>query len=512
MTSTGFRQLTERLQASSLVRALVRVVSEQGRPLAAIVLVWSCLMLLLSDWPDWWPRLPGPVAAVAKSMGGSFTSGRHFMFDRYQRESPRQPQSQPVTIVAVDEKSLARLGQWPWPRHQLAALIDAIGRHQPAAVGLDIYMPEVDQTSPGQVARSLQAAHPDLARRLAALPSNDDILAQSLARTPTVLGAAGFDFKTFTTSEGMRTWPVVLEGGEALPPTVRGYPNVLASLPLLQSAAGGQALLSVDAAEGAVRRMPLVSTVAGQPVNSLAVEMFRVATGSPSTAVQLSAQGVQAVQVADLRVPTQGPGDVYLHFAKQEATLSRYVSAVDVLEGRADPQALKDKLVLVGLTGFGLNDMRTTALGELVPGIEIQAQLIEALFDQRFLQRPWWMVLAEIASALLVGGLMIWFVPRLGPSRKLGLVYKVPKAGLLASLAINAVAVSAGFYLFRELGLLFDAASFFLVTSAVFGMIFTFAQASAVRQKQQQRERELAELEQRALRAEQALERTVANP
>ena len=165
--------------------------------------------------------------------------------------------------------------------------------------------------------------------------------------------------------------------------------------------------------------------------------------------------------------------------------------------------------MLVGLTGFGLNDMRTTALGELVPGIEIQAQLIEALFDQRFLLRPWWMVLAEIAAALVVGGLMIWFIPRLGPSRKLGLVYKVPRAGLLASIAINAVAVSVGFYLFREYGLLFDAASFVLVTSAVFGMIFTFAQASAVRQKQEQRDREWADLEQRALRAEQALQQAL---
>lgn len=511
MTSTGLKQLTERVQAHRMVRALVRVVSQQGRPLASLVLAWSCLLLLLSDWPQWWPSLPKPVAAVTQSLGGSFVSGRNFMFDRYQRESPRQPQSQPVTIVAVDEKSLARLGQWPWPRHQLAALIDAIGRQQPAAVGLDIYMPEVDQTSPDQVARSLQARHPDLARRLAELPSNDDILAQSLARTPTVLGAAGFDFKTFTTSEGLRTWPVVLEGGQSLPPTVRNYPNVLASLPLLQSAAGGQALLSVDAGEGAVRRMPLVSTVARQPVNSLAVEMLRVATASPMTTVQLASHGVEAVQVADLRVPTQGAGEVYLHYARQASTLGRYVSAVDVLEGRADPQAMKDKLVLVGLTGFGLNDMRTTALGELVPGIEIQAQLIEALFDQRFLLRPWWMVLAEIAAALLVGGLMIWFVPRLGPSRKLGLVYKVPKAGLLASLGINAVAVSAGFYLFREYGVLFDAASFFLVTSAVFGMIFTFAQASAVRQKQEQREREWAEMQDRALRAEQALQRNLQN-
>ena len=502
MRPANLHRLTEHVQTNRLVRWGVRIVSEQGRPLASVILLWSSLMLLLSDWPAWWPSLPQPVASITQSLSGSFGSGRHFMFDRYQRESPRLQQSQPVTIVAIDEKSLAKLGQWPWPRHQLAALIDTIGRHQPAAVGLDMYMPEVDQTSPDQVARSLQPRHPDLARQLRTLPTNDELLASSLGQTPTVLGAAGFDFKTFTTSEGLRTWPLDLQGADALPPAARDYPAVLASLPLLQSAAAGQALLSVDVADGAVRRMPLVASVAGQPVPSLAIEMFRVATGSPQTRVQIEPHGVAAVEVADLQVPTQAGGEVYVHFARQSSTLARYVSAVDVMHGKVDPQALQGKLVLLGLTGFGLNDMRTTALGEHVPGIEIQAQLIESLFDQRFLLRPWWMIFAEIGSALLVGTLMIWLIPRLKPERRLGLVYQVPKAGLLASLGINAAVVSVGFYLFRQHGLLFDAASFFLVTSAVFGMIFAFAQASASRQKQAQKEQAWIDLQQRLAQAE----------
>lgn len=505
MKRPSLQHLTERAQTQPLIRWTVRVVSEQGRPLAVIILLWSCLLLLLSDWPSWWPPLPKPVAHAAQSLSGSFANGRHFMFDRYQRESPRQPQAQPVTIVAIDEKSLAELGQWPWPRHQLAALIDTIDRQQPAAIGLDMYMPEVDQTSPDQVARALQTSAPELARQLASLPPNDELLARTLARTPTVLGAAGFDFKTFTTREGLRTWPLQLQGADRLPPATRDYPAVLASLPLLQSAAAGQALLSVDLAGGAVRRMPLVASVAGQPVPSLAIEMFRVATDSPSTEVQLGSHGVSAVSVADLRVPTQAGGEVYVHFARQAQTLQRYVSAVDVLQGRTDPSALQGKLVLLGLTGFGLNDMRTTALGEHVPGIEIQAQFIEALFEQRFLLRPWWMIFAEVGCALLMGGLMIWLIPRVSTSRKLGLVYKVPKAGLLASLGINAAVVSVGFYLFRQHGLLFDAASFFLVTSAVFGMIFAFSQASLSRRKQAEREQQWTELHTRLQQAEAAL-------
>ena len=501
-------QITELLQRNKLTGWIIRIISTKGRALSAVILVWSCLMLLLSDWPMWWPPMPKVVSVVAEQFSGSFNNGRNFMFDRYQKDSPRVPESQPVTIVAIDEKSLAQVGQWPWPRHELATLISKIAAYEPAAIGLDIYMPEVDQTSPDQVARSVAQREPALASRLRTLPSNDDLLAQRLRETPSVLGAAGFDFKTYTTSDGLRTRPlqVVGQGGaaEALA-QVRDYPAVLASLPMLQSAAAGQAVLSVALEAGAVRRLPLLVRVGGEPVPGLAMEMLRVATGEPAIRVDVGDKGIESLAVADLVVPTQAQGEVYLHYAPQAATINRYVSALDVLDGKVEPQALQGKLVLIGLTGFGLTDMRVTALGEHVPGIEIQAQLMESLFDQRFLLRPWWMIFVEIAGALVVGSLMIWLIPRAQHSSALGVVYKIPKASMLMSLALNAVIVGIGFYLFRARGWLFDAASFFLITSAIFAMIFAFAEASANKRKEAERNREINALIDRAKTAEAGL-------
>lgn len=474
--------------------------------MAALVLVLACLGMLLSDWPVWWPALPGSIKNLTAGATESYSRGRHFLFDRYQRKLPRTVQSQPVTIVAIDEKSLAQMGQWPWSRHRLAALVDAINQHKPATIGLDLYMPEADQTSPAQVAQAVQSRQPQLAEQLRALPSNDQLLARSLARSPSVLGAAGFDFKTYTTTTAMRTWPLQLQGAEHLPASAREYPAVLASLPLLQSAAAGQALLNVDADDGTVRRMPLVASVGGQPVPSLAIEMFRVALGAPSTQVRIGPHGIESVNVADLQVPTQPNGDVLVHFAPKADTLQRYVSAVDVLQGRVNPEAFADKLVLIGLTGMGLNDMKRTALGEHVPGLEIQAQFIEAMFEAQLLRRPWWMLFAEIGCALLVGGLMIWLLPRVQATNRLGAIYRMPMVGVVGSFGINAVAVGTGFYLFYAHGLLFDAASFFLVTSLVFGMLFTFVQASALKAKEDLWNRQWDELQQRAERAEAALQ------
>lgn len=495
----------EKIQGHRTVKWAISIASGSGRLPSALVLIGATLLMLLADWPSWWVPLPKPLITVVELATDSYTSGRHFLFDRYQREAPRKVVSQPVTIVAIDEKSLAKIGQWPWPRHRLANLIDAIGKYDPAAIGLDIYMPEADQTSPGQLATSLESSQPDLARRLRALPSNDEILANSLRMSPSVLGAAGFDFKTYTTSEGLRTRPLTFHNGNSLPDIVREYPAVLASLPLLQSAAAGQAMLSVDSDDGTVRRIPLLSSVNGEPVPSLAIEMFRVAMGQQAIDVELNRFGVAALNVGDLRVPTQTDGSVFIHSAHSAETLNRYISALDVLENKVDPQALSGKLVLIGLTGMGLNDMRFTTLGEHVPGIEIQAQLIESFFDQRFVQRPWWLIFAEMGLALLSGTLMIWLIPRSQSNRRLGVIYSIPIVGAVGSVGINALAIAFGFYLFRKYGLMFDAASLFLVTSAVFGVLFALTKASAARAKKASRQRQWDELVQRAEQSETAL-------
>lgn len=444
----------------------------RGRPAALFILLWSLTMNILTEPPPSWSPLHKPWSLVTEYFGSPFASGRHLLFDGYQKQYPRVPQSQPVTMVAIDEKSLQAFGQWPWPRYRLAELVQAISKHQPAVVGLDLYMPEFDQTSPDQVAKGLKPEHHALAQQLKRLPSNETVLAQALQEVPTVLSAAGFDHPAYTTTEGMRTWPVQLEGADKLPDFSRRFEQVLASLPELQAAASGQALVSVDLENGLVRHVPLVMNLGDQAVPSLALEMFRVATGSASVQAQINDRGIASVGVADLTVPTLPKGNIPLHFARHSTMSSRYVSASDVIQGQVDPNMLSGKLVLLGLTGSGLNDMRTTAIGETVPGIEIQAQLIESLFDGRILQRPYWFKWVETLALLFVGGMLIWYVPRTD-SILATYLRKVPKSTLWLTLATNSLIIWTGYKIFVHTGMLFDAASFFLIVSAVMGSLIS---------------------------------------
>lgn len=437
----------------------------RGRVAAFVLLSLFALLIGAHNLRTPIQRVDAGVQQWLLALGRPAASVQQLLFDTYQRAMPRQRQRQTVAVVGIDENSLKLIGQWPWPRSQLADLIDAIARFQPAAIGLDMFMPEADQTSPDRVAARLAPDQSELADALRSLPTHDARLARSLRDAPTVLGAAGFNYATFATSDGLRITPMRVQGDDALLYLDR-YPHVLASLPQLQLAAHGQALVSVRE-DSVIRRIPLASAVGDVPAPSMAMEMLRVASGSGAIDMRVDRHGVRSLSVAELTVPTQAAGDVWLHFAPEDQGLqSRTFSAVDLLGGRVTGEALESKLVLIGLTGSGLNDRRTTPLGESVAGIEIQAQLLESLLDGSLLLRPWWMGHVEMALLLGLGGLMVVLVPSALTRTDTAGQRRPRRVGWWVALVCGALA-GAGFWLFRAQGWLFDGASMSIAFAGV---------------------------------------------
>ena len=102
-----------------------------------------------------------------------------------------EPSPVPV-LVDIDEKSISELGQWPWPRYQMARLIEELTLDGAAAIGLDILLAEPDRSSPLRVKEHLER---DLGARLdyqiepKILEDNDLLLAEVIKQCPVVLGA-----------------------------------------------------------------------------------------------------------------------------------------------------------------------------------------------------------------------------------------------------------------------------------------------------------------------------------
>lgn len=398
--------------------------------------------------------------------------------DTYQVVAPREVKAMPAVIVAIDEKSLAELGQWPWPRTVLADLLTAISRAQPAAIGIDVLMPEPDRMSPARIVEHLPVADSDLARRIAALPANDTVLAQALAKAPVVLGIAGMPEATGRT---LRAAPFRTKGGDPQS-ALWHYAGVMTSLEELDRAAPGHGVLSAPETEGGVvRSIPLVSSVAGTLAPTLTMEMLRVATRAPGFVLNAEGYDLKSMSVADLTVPTSAGGEVWVHFSPRDAR--RFVSAADVLAGRVAPERLAQKLVLVGATGLGLLDHQATPIGVRMPGIEIHAQLLENMFDSDLLSRPEWAPRAELGALLALGLLLIACVPAL-----------TPRLALVAGSACIIVLLAGGFAAYVWGRLLLDAAT------PTFGLLLLFGALLASSLAQETRRKKALEVEVQAQR------------
>ena len=332
------------------------LVGGTGRSVGALVLL-ALTALLLAGGPD------APL--------------RGLWFDFCQRLAPRVRVSGPAVIVAVDEPSLGRYGQWPWPRQLLAELVDRLRGASPAAVALNFLFPEADGFSGASLATRIPGLAARTAAWVASVPDGDQALGRALAAAPSVIGLAGLDGPVALSRRGHFT-PVVVRGKDPSG-QVRHFRTALHSVSDIDGGAAGHALLSADVTGGVVRRLPLVAAVGDTLVPGLGIEVLRVAAGAPAFGVRSDGGGVRAVGVGDVWIPAESDGTMWIHFTPHDP--ARFVSAAAVLAGEIAPERLERKLVLVGVTALGLGDQHVTPLGESLPGVEIHAQALENMFD-----------------------------------------------------------------------------------------------------------------------------------
>ncbi|MBM3523167.1 MAG: CHASE2 domain-containing protein, partial [Alphaproteobacteria bacterium] len=147
--------------------------------------------------PSWLlPTWLLPVAVLAAALWASFAeppqlrSLRNRTFDEYQRLKPAVWEDASVRIVDIDEESLAKIGQWPWPRTRIADLVLQLGAAGAGVVAFDVVFAEPDRTSPQHLLGLWRGLLEDrqIADLVSRLPDHDTVLAQSLTHVPSVLG------------------------------------------------------------------------------------------------------------------------------------------------------------------------------------------------------------------------------------------------------------------------------------------------------------------------------------
>lgn len=401
---------------------------------------------------------------------------RNLVFDSFQQMKPRDYAPVPVVIVDVDDRSIAEVGQWPWPRTRFAEIVDRVTADGPVVLGFDIVFSEPDRLSPEQIAADNKTLPQDLADGLAQLLSNDQALATSFSRSRVVLGQTsvrvGVEIAEYAGLAPEVPHAVI---GQDPRPFIQKYPDLIENLPELEGIAAGRGMFSVRPEyDGVYRRVPIVVAVEGQLRLGLSPEMLRVATGARPFGVRSNEAGVNAVVLAGQQVPTSQDGTVRPYLT--HSLPARYVSATDILNERVPPGRFAGHLVFFGTSAIGLEDYRATSLGYPMAGVEIHAQLMENMLSQpmSFLQRSNLATAHELAATLLICLLIIALTP-------------IMRAGfLIVSTLVFLLTLGFGSYLlFARNLLLYDAT--FPIMSGLATVMFMSA-ANYLREERKRRQ------------------------
>ncbi|MBK8159509.1 MAG: adenylate/guanylate cyclase domain-containing protein [Rhodospirillaceae bacterium] len=434
---------------------------------------------------------------------------RNLVFDSYQRLDPRPyDPSLPVRIADIDEESLDKFGQWPWSRAQIALILDRLRELGAATVAIDVMMVEPDRTSPRAIARNLpQTADFESARLLmGTLPDPDQQLAEAMTRIPTILPFAMVweDPRRLQARPASKAGFVYQRNDETGDPEryMQRLPYWVTSLDILQEVAAGVGSVNTNPDnDGVTRHVPLFMKVPDLKPHpserndpwywrelpyrgSLAMEALRVAQGGTTYQIKMSGAnqedffgsdlGIAKVRVGQITAPTASDGSLLLYDSGHKA--ERFFSLADIWDVDFDATQVTGRIIFIGTSVQGLRDQKPTPLDPVMAGVEIHAQIAEQLMAGQYLSRPYWADVAEEAT-LVTFGLILIFLAQ-GRAALFGLI--------VATVAIVG-SFGSSYYLFKSRGFLLDPlypagiAFFIFVAATLIGFIRTEREKAHVR-------------------------------
>jgi adenylate cyclase len=354
---------------------------------------------------------------------------------RFNIRGSRTPQA-PIKLVAVDEKSLKEVGQWPWPRATHAKIIRLLKEAGAKVVFYDVFFPEPERTQEkmltqldevlgssitgsSKTARSIREKVEADVRKFQESQNGDAELAAAMKEAHNVfLLIEPFSNDTEGTTpdpDKLNVTPADLFGGftEDLVPAK----SLLVSIPLIQQSAldSGHSRL-YPYADGIYRSYPTVVNYQGKLIPHESLQVARYFLGVKEPIKFLSGD---CVKIGNRKIPMQYNGFSSINFCgpyidlKTNQPTFPYYSASDLLNGRIKPGELKDSAVVFGVTATGLFDLRPTPYSHNAPGMDINATILENAISGNFLTKA----PDDITMVLIiVAAMLMWYlIPRLTP-------------------------------------------------------------------------------------------------
>jgi adenylate cyclase len=321
-----------------------------------------------------------------------------------------QPASDvPVHTVNIDEASLDKYGQFPFPRGTYASIVKDLYDRGAGLVVFNVLMPEFDRFK------------------------EDGQLAAIMKQYPVVLPSVAS-----TKEKNAPKQPMVQPVGQEPAGKVVEYPGIISSIPLITNNAAGVGIVNTfPEIDGVMRRMPLVIYSKEQLHPALALEALRVAAQDSRIQVKIGDQGVEALRVPKFdRLNTDNLGRIWVDWSKTHSQHSLTELPKDFAGG----------IVIVGLSAAGLVQPVATAKGEVWPQ-DVQAALLGTMLTKSSIQRPGYADDLEVLSILIAGIILIFLM-------------RWTYAGIAATVATIGAVIYGSMYAYSNHLFLFDSTAF----------------------------------------------------
>ena len=426
----------------------------------------------------------------------------NIIYDTRLRATMPRTLDERVVIIDIDEKSLAEVGRWPWSRNRLAELTtELFDRQKIALLGFDIVFAEPDESSGLKRLRELaqnemrdQTVFVEKVRGLQATLDYDAMFAKTLEGRAVVLGYYLTGDRDGFTS-GVLPEPVMdkaaLQGRPIKFTTWNGYGSNIATIAKAAPIAGH--FNPIPESDGVVRSLPLIAEYKGKYYESLSLAMFRLLAGLPAVSpgfpkermLSRTYQGLESIQLKlgskTLAIPVDEQVSALIPFrgfGGPKGGSFKYVSAADLLAKAVPAETLKDKIVLLGTTAPGLQDLRVTPVSEVYPGVEAHANVISGLLDGKTLVKPDYAIGYEVVLLLLSGLILAIALPLVTATR-----------AVVVSVVVLAAVAGLNLWLYLGAGLVLPLASALTMGATAFALNMSYGYFVESRSK-----RELANL------------------
>jgi len=311
-----------------------------------------------------------------------------------------------ITIIDIDEESIAKIGQFPWRRDIYSKILSNLNNHNPTAIAFDMVFSEKDRQNPQDLLLQLQKEN-DQFENVTVLNTNE-IFNESLKNSKSILAIIG-DSQDNLVQNNSKPKLRIITKGEDPRNYLYKFKNKITSLEEINNSASGIGSISlIPSIDGIIRSVPVLLNIDDKIWPSLSLEAVRLSNNQKNLLIQTDDTGIKLIKTKKNIIHADKNAIINIKF--KNFNKENYISAVDVIENNFDKKRIENKIILIGSSAQALFDIVKIANGKVVPGVEVHAHTIDNILNSDTIIKGLYSSIIENILLLLVLVFLI-FVP-----------------------------------------------------------------------------------------------------